>query len=304
MRILITGAGQIGAEIARRARIDGHEAVVVCRTPREVEGARVVVGDAGDPALLARETAQADAVAHCIHAAYDPEAWRRELPRREEAVMDAAAAHDIPVVFPESVYAFGRAAEDLVEGAPLEPCSPLGEVRAELLSARAAHLARTVSVVASDLVGAAASPVASLPLTTVVRPAARGRTPWVLADPEAPHALTDVGDLARAMLHVVAAWDDPALDRVVHAPTGPARSLQDLAAATARCAGERSRRARAVPRAAVRLGSVAGGMLRSLAQQDYLWRAPCRVRPGRLADEGLAPLPWDRLVEGSIAAVR
>jgi len=91
-----------------------------------------------------------------------------DLPDREQAVMDVTAEYGVPVVFPESAYAFGTAAQDLDDGpddgpdggtaeravtGEVEPASPLGEIRARLLAARAAHPARTLSVVAADLIG-------------------------------------------------------------------------------------------------------------------------------------------------------
>ncbi|WP_160165417.1 NAD(P)H-binding protein [Acidipropionibacterium acidipropionici] len=107
MKYLITGAGQIGSAIAQQLIDAGHDVAIIRRSEKPVPGtpsARVIAGDAGDTALLERELDGVDAVFHCIHAAYDADAWRKVLPGRELAVMDAAAARDVPVVFPESVY--------------------------------------------------------------------------------------------------------------------------------------------------------------------------------------------------------
>lgn len=160
-------------------------------------------GDAGDRALMARLTASTppDAVVHTVHAAYDHRVWRTELPPREQAVMGLAAGIGIPVVFPESVYAWGDAARDLTEGTPVAPTTPLGEVRIELLAARAAHSARTLSIVAADLIGPTAATSGSMATALVVRPAAAGRRVWLPGDPAAPHALTQLPDLARALRH-------------------------------------------------------------------------------------------------------
>ncbi|MGO2883140.1 MAG: hypothetical protein ACTIC4_11035, partial [Corynebacterium variabile] len=88
--------------------------------------ADLVRGNAGDRDLLRRVVAGGPggdpvaepvaAVFHCIHTSYDARAWAADLPAREQAVMDVAAEYGVPVVFPESVYAFGTAAQDLDDG--------------------------------------------------------------------------------------------------------------------------------------------------------------------------------------------
>lgn len=145
MKILITGAGQIGNAIVRSLRATGDDVTVIRRSTHPIEGVRVISGDAGERALLEREARSADAIMHCIHAPYTAQAWREELPHREQAVMDVAASLGIPVVFPESVYAFEAQAHDLHEGAPIHPCSPLGAC-APSSSKLARHMRRTPRV--------------------------------------------------------------------------------------------------------------------------------------------------------------
>src|SRR5699024_1937441 len=162
MHFLITGAGQIGTQLVRDLTDAGHTATVLRRSSTPVPAARTHSGDAADPALLRAAADGATAIFHCIHSSYDHRAWLRDLPHRETAVMDAAAARGIPVVFPESVYAFGEGARSLAETSAPAPASPLGQVRARLLAARAAHPARTLSVVAADLIGPTAEAQSSV----------------------------------------------------------------------------------------------------------------------------------------------
>lgn len=300
MRFVVTGAGQIGSAIVRELVEHGHEVTVLRRGAQRVPGARTIQADAGDRNVLRREIDGAAAVFHCVHADYDPVSWRRELPWREAAVMDAAAEAGVPVVFPESVYAFGKGAENLTEGQALNSCSPLGEVRAELLAARAAHASTTVSVVAGDLVGRGATRKGSVPTATVVRPIQHGRTAWVLGDPDAPHAMTVVADLARAM--VAAASEHPNLapggDVVLNAPSPQAISMRDLARLVAGNAVEP--RTRAVPSWPLRLLGAISPTTRSLWHQRYLWNAPSMLEPGVLTTRlGLAPTEWDAVDFGA-----
>lgn len=298
MRALITGAGQIGTQLARDLSAAGHEVVVLRRGTGPMAGARVVSGDAGDPPTLRAAAAGADAIFHCIHAPYSATAWRRELPHRERVAMDVAAELDTPVVFPESVYAFGLGARDLRESAPIAPVSPLGRVRAELLAARAAHPARTASIVASDLVGPTAHPKASVILATVLGPAAAGRPAWVFGDPDAPHAVTFIPDLTRAM--IAAAPLASAGDTLLIAPAPPALSQRQMVRDAAAAAGRAARPVRRIPAAALALGGAVSPLARELFRQRYLWSAPSELRPGRLTAEiGLVPTPWEDILATS-----
>lgn len=67
MRLLVTGAtGRTGQEIVRQARAAGHEVVALVRSEETatplLPGARLVVGDALDPADVARAIGGCDAV--------------------------------------------------------------------------------------------------------------------------------------------------------------------------------------------------------------------------------------------------
>ena len=296
MRYLITGAGQIGAQLARELAEAGHDAVVLRRRPDAVAGATTVAGDAGDRAAV-REAAQgAEAILHCIHAPYSAAAWRRELPGREAAVMDVAADLGIPVVFPESVYAFGLGARDLSEDSPIAPVSPLGRVRAQLLKTRASHTARTASVVASDLLGPTSTKGGSVVLGTLLAPASKGARAWAMGDPDAPHAITYTPDLTRAMLAAVPLARQGGATLL--APTAPARSQRLIVADAAAAAGLSPAGVTRIPTAAFALGALFAAPMRELFHQRYLWNAPSELLPGLLTTElGLLPTPWERVLE-------
>ncbi|PRI10241.1 NAD-dependent epimerase/dehydratase family protein [Leucobacter massiliensis] len=297
MHALITGAGQIGTQLAGDLTADGHQVTVLRRSAGSMPGtgARVIRGDAGDRDAIRSAAEGAAVVFHCIHAAYSAPVWRRELPRRELAVMDVAAELGIPVIFPESVYAFGRGAVDLGETSPIAPASPLGEVRAELLSARSAHPARTASLVASDLVGPTAHAKSSVILGTVLAPAAAGRRAWVLGDPDAPHALTYLPDLSRAM--IAAASLARTGGTVLNAPTGPPLSQRRMAEDAARAVGRKPAGASRIPSAALGACAPFSPAFREIFRQRYLWDSPSALQPGRLTTEfGLDPTPWSEVL--------
>ncbi|WP_449277721.1 NAD-dependent epimerase/dehydratase family protein [Leucobacter sp. GX24907] len=295
MRYLITGAGQIGAQLVQDLSAAGHEPIVLRRRAAPVPGAAMITGDAGDPTTLREAAGGAAAIFHCIHAPYSASAWRRELPTRELAVMDLAAELNIPVVFPESVYAFGIGARELDENSDPAPVSPLGHVRAELLAARAEHPARTASVIASDLVGPTADPKASVITSTIITPASQGRQVWVLGDPDAPHAVTYIPDLTQAMIAAVS-WARRG-GITLNAPTNEATSQRHLAEAIASDAGHSRPTVRRIPAAAFALCTPFSPTSRELFRQRYLWEQQSALLPGRLSTElGLRPSPWSELL--------
>lgn len=306
MRYVITGAGQIGAQLAHDLVRAGHQVTVVRRSAAKTDGPiRAIAADVLNVDAWSSAAEDAAAIFHCIHAPYDSRVWARELPQREQAVLSIAEQHGIPVIFPESVYAFGEQAKSLHEGAPLAPVTPLGQVRADLLRARAQHSAVTLSVVASDLIGPTTG-AGSVATATVLRPLAAGRRAWVFANPDLPHSWTYTPDLAAAMLQCAdrATSLAPSGDAVLHCPTTAPRSLRELASDAADLLGCRAR-VQSVPRPAMWAARWLHPLLRELDRQQYLWRQPSVLRPGRLmTTDGTEPTPWEAALRVSVDAVR
>ncbi|MGO1274445.1 hypothetical protein ACTXOW_08825 [Corynebacterium variabile] len=271
---------------------------------RGATGADLVRGDAGDRDLLRRVVAGGPggepvaepvaAVFHCIHTSYDARAWAADLPDREQAVMDVTAEYGVPVVFPESVYAFGTAAQDLDDGpdggpdggtaeravtGEVEPASPLGEIRARLLAARAAHPARTISVVAADLIGPTADPASAVFQLLVFGPAAAGKRAWVLGDPDVPRSVTWIPDLTAAMVSAAEHAGElaPRGTAVLLAPTTLTMTQRQMAEAVA---PDGRARVSHIPWWILRVAGVFSPMMRELRRQRYLWDAPAVLRPG------------------------
>lgn len=309
MHHLVIGEGQIGRAIIERALTDGDTVTVLRRSTREPSpGIRRISGDARDPQVLREAMTGADAVHAAFHTVYDARVWRRELPVRERAVMDVAAERGIPVVFPESMYGFQGAARDLLEGAAPSPQDAKGEVRISLLAARREHAARTVSVIASDLIGpTAVGTGAAVVDALLIEPILAGRRPIVFGDPSAPHTLTFIPDLARAMLHVARTaeiWTTNAdRDAVLHAPSAPAPTQREIIAATRVQSRRPERRPWRIPRSALRTAAPVSTFARELHGISGLWYRPCVLRPGVLMTQArLEPTIWQEALRETVAA--
>ena len=300
MHYLITGAGQIGTQLVRDLTGSGHSVTVLRRSTAPVPGARTLSGDVADLLLLREAADGASAIFHCVHSSYDHNAWLRDLPHREAAVMDVAAELDIPVVFPESVYAYGEGARSLAETSAVAAASPLGEVRALLLAARASHAARTVSVVAADLIGPTANPQSSVLQLLVMDPAGKGRRAWIMGDPDAARTFTYIPDMTRAM--VAAAQNAEAVaasgDAVLTVPAAPALTQRGMAADAACAKGRKPAGVSRIPTWALRTVGLVSPMFRELAAQSYQWAHPSVMEPGMLATEySVEATPWKEVLE-------
>ena len=318
MHHLLIGEGQIGQEIARHATARGETVTILRRsTVTEAEsrtryGAAAqaishVAGDVLDREALRAAAAGADSILACFHAPYDARIWETFLPPREQAVLDVAHDLGIPVVFPESMYAYQGDAARVTEGAVPTPRDAKGRIRGELMEARRRHPATTVSIVASDVLGPTTRGTgAAVATVLVIEPLLAGRPVVVLADPDAPHSLTHLPDLAEAMVFSAREAElltagAPGRSVVLHAPTDSAHSLRELASLTAELAGVRRQHMIAVPRWLTALLGRVNTLMRELSGIADIWYGPCVLEPGVLTTvHGLEPTPWAEAVGATI----
>jgi nucleoside-diphosphate-sugar epimerase len=310
MHHLVIGEGQIGRALIERALADGDTVTVLRRSVKDpAAGIRRVAGDVLDPSALDAALEGAESVMATFHAPYDARLWREQLPPREAAVLDAAAERGLPVVFPESLYGYQGGAASLAEDASPSPQDEKGRVRVELLAARRAHRARTLSVIASDLIGPSTVGTGSAVATAmVVEPILAGRRAILFGRAEAPHTLTFVPDLAAAMLHAARHAEQlcgETGDAVLNAPAAPARTQRELIAEVSRLAGRPARRPLPIPRIALTLLAPLHTFARELHGISGLWYGPCVQRPGRLErEEGLVPTSWEEAVRATVETAR
>ena len=280
---LVIGNGQIGSEIAAQLSTVGVSVRIATRsgprTPAQVGVSTAVSAssltqsaasapvhikaDASDRAQLARAAEGVDAIFACAHAAYDSRVWERLLPSLDSAVLDTAAQLDIPVVFPESVYAFAGLGDPITETSPFAPVEDKGRIRQRLLDARASHTATSASVVAGDLLGRTAETA-----TSVVRMCiTRGRRAFVPARTDVAHGITVIADLAAAMIRAAELLTDvPAGTHAIHIAPSSNPTLAEIAVFTHSELGSRQKRPLALPRWSVRAAGLVERSMYELAQ--------------------------------------
>ncbi|AQA22884.1 NADH(P)-binding family protein [Rhodococcus sp. MTM3W5.2] len=123
---VVTGAGPVGWTVADQLAAQGHRVRVLTRSgsgPERPNVERLRV-DVSVPGALDAAFEGAAAVFHCTHgSAYSAEAWRRELPSTERAVLAAAGRAGAVVVFPESLYSYGQVDGPITEDTPARPAT-------------------------------------------------------------------------------------------------------------------------------------------------------------------------------------
>ena len=100
MKYLITGAGPVGRAVARELTARGHECIIMSRHGSTLDLGPHVQHITGDATRKESYPANIDGIAHCIHAAYNAEAWRTLLIPAEDTALHIAAERAIPIVFP------------------------------------------------------------------------------------------------------------------------------------------------------------------------------------------------------------
>jgi nucleoside-diphosphate-sugar epimerase len=314
---LVIGNGQIGSEIAAQLIASGTVVRIATRSGRgssstssgattttapseasstagttTVSAPTHIRADASDRAQLAESAAGVDAIFACAHAPYDSRRWEQVLPRLDAAILDTAADLGIPVVFPESVYAFAGLRTPITESSPFAPVEDKGRIRQRLIEARDAHSATSASVIAGDLLGRTAEKWSSVVRMCITEPISAGRRAMVPARTDVPHGITVIADHAAAMIQ--AAEDLKSVPAGTHQlRIAPASNptLADIADFTADVVGKKHKRPLSVPRWATRAIGAFERSFYELNQLAPIWYEPCVIASSDLA-EAVGTTDW------------
>jgi nucleoside-diphosphate-sugar epimerase len=311
---LVIGNGQIGSEIAAQLTAAGIAVRIATRSGARAQqpvtaGAPPLVSaatpaaepapehvktdattpthvraDATDPAQLAEAADGVDVIFACAHAPYDSRKWEQILPRMDQAVLDTAAELNVPVVFPESVYAFAGLDRPITEDSPFAPVDAKGRIRQRLLESRTAHPATSASVIAGDLLGRTAEPKSSVVRMCITEPISHGRRALLPARADVAHGITVIADLADAMIR--------AAELLADSPTGTHRlliapasnpTLAEIAEFTHAELGSRAKKPLALPHWVIGVIGLLDRSMFEVGQLGPIWYEPCIVEPGILA---------------------
>ncbi len=303
-RHVVVGKGAIGTTLAAQLASAGHEVLLVSRsTPATPLPAPVrhEATDVAAPGALTSLTRGAEVIYNCVNPPYHR--WVTAWPPLHEAFLDAAEANDAVLVTTSNLYGHGPVDGSMDEDTPLTSTETKGRVRAAMWrSALARHEAgrvRVTEVRAADYFGPLAGEAAHYG-SRMLAPLLAGRTLRPVGDPDQPHAIAYVPDLARTL---AAAGANPAAwGRAWLAPHHPAETFREVAGRFARAAGVDHPRISPVPASVLALGAAFSPMLREVRRVSYQFSAPFLVDSSRSEQTlGVRATPWDEAVEATLA---
>ena len=300
---LVIGNGQIGSEIATQLIASGTDVRIATRSGRgsssasggatnttapsetsstsgttTVSAPTHLKADASDRAQLAEAAQGVDAIFACAHAAYDSRTWEQLLPRLDAAILDTAADLGIPVVFPESVYAFAGLDAPITETSPFAPVEDKGRIRQRLIEARDSHPATSASVIAGDK-------WSSVVRMCITEPVSAGRRAMVPARTDVPHGITVIADHAAAMIQAAEDLKDvPAGTHQLRIAPASNPTLAEIADFTADVLEKKHKRPLSVPRWATRAIGAFERSFYELNQLAPIWYEPCVIDSSDLAE--------------------
>ena len=304
-RHVILGKGPIGRTLADQLARAGHDVTVLSRSgaPAPTSGAiRHTALDVADADALAAATEGAEALYNCLNPAYHR--WVTDWPPLAHAALHAAEASGAVLVTVGNLDAYGPGTHPMREDSPLASVEAKGVVRATMWrGAQAAHDAgrlRATEVRGSDYLGPGSGMNAHAG-DRMLAPLLAGRRLRPIGSADQPHSWTYLPDFARAL--AAAATTPAAWGHAWHAPTPEPLTYRELATRFADAAGAPRPRISPVPMWLVgALGPVAP-MLREIHRIGYQFTDPFVLDSARSQQVlGLAPTPWEAIVEQTLAA--
>ncbi|MHB8140072.1 MAG: NAD-dependent epimerase/dehydratase family protein [Vulcanimicrobiaceae bacterium] len=304
---VVFGAGQVGQRLAEQLAAAGKRVRIVRRSPLAAAGVEVRRGDASDRQVCIEAAAGATTLYHCMNPPYSAAVWADALPRWMDNLIEAAGRNNARLVVLDNVYALGKPAGHLLsEDSPVNPCSPLGEIRARVAQ-RLFDAHRRGDVVAtigraSDFYGPGGGS-ASFMGDIFWRPALAGKTVRVPIDPDAVHTYHYIPDVATGLATLGCA-ERSAYGGPWMLPCTPAETMRTLARRCAQYLG-REIRLTEIPRWLPKTLGIVSPPMRELAHMRYQWDEPFVVDDSRFrARFGVAPTDVERAAEKTVAWAR
>lgn len=222
IHVAVVGAGQIGTPVVERLVALGARVTWISRTrPRSLpQGTEHRSVDASDARALAEAIRGAQAVIAAVNPAiYDAKVWRDTLPPLHRGLIEAVSKVGSRLVVLDALYLYALDQGPLKPETAHQPSTQKGNIRkqvADMLSdAQAAGQIRATVLRASDFWGPELS--SALITRDGVSALKRGKRPFLIGDPDQPHAFSHRDDVVNALVNLALAAPDVE-GRVFHAP--------------------------------------------------------------------------------------
>lgn len=273
LHVVLGGNGGTGGAIVRELVARGLPVRSVSRTPRGSgdHGVDHVAADLTDPGQTRRAVDGATVVYHAANPPYHR--WPEQFPPLNRTILAATGAAGARLVFADNLYMYGPDAGVMTEQSPQRGTDRKGRLRAalagELLAAhRSGDCAVTIGR-SSDYFGPGG--LASALGDRLFDAAIAGKPIRWLGDPDAPHSVAYLPDIARGLVTLGLA--DEAAGQVWHLPSSGSPSGREFVAAVAETLGHELKLS-PTPRWMIRLVGLFSAQVREIGEVMYQWEAP------------------------------
>jgi nucleoside-diphosphate-sugar epimerase len=301
---IVIGAGPIGTATALLLADRGDEVALVTRSGSGPTHPAITLtpADAASAATMAEVAGGAVAIYNCANPAYNR--WPTDWPPIAQALLSAAESSGAVLVTVSNLYGYGPVSGPMTENLPLAAKGPKGKVRAQMwrdaLSAHEAGRVRTTEVRGSDYLG---PDVQGHLGDRVVPKLLAGKDVTVMKSADSLHSWTATSDVARLLVTV--ALDERAWGKPWHVPSNQPRTQREVVGDLCRVAGVRPVAVKEYPPLLIRAMGLFNPVMRELPEVAYQLEDPF-VLDSTAAEHtlGLAPTPWDDVLNGVITSFR
>jgi nucleoside-diphosphate-sugar epimerase len=273
LHVVLGAGGGTGSAIVAELAERGLAVRRVTRVPDAAGRAEAgsVVADLTDVEQTVRAIEGAAVVYHAANPPYHR--WSKLFPLLNRSIVAATSRVGARLVYADNLYMYGPGAGLMTEETPPRATDSKGALRAHLASELlAAHRAGDCEVTigrSSDYFGPAGT--SSAIGERVFSAALAGKdVPW-LGDPDVPHSVAYLPDIARALVSLGLA--EQATGKVWHLPSSGAPTGREFVAAIGAALGQELK-VRPTPRWMVRMAGLVSPQIREIAGVMYQWEAP------------------------------
>jgi nucleoside-diphosphate-sugar epimerase len=243
-------------------------------------GVEVIAADIADPEAAARACAGAAVIYGCV--GLDYAGWPEKWPPMMAGMIAGAESAGASFVFMDNCYMYGPVDEPMREDMPLTTYGRKPATRARITrmwqEAHATGRVPVASVRASDFYGpgVANSALGDRSLGRI----AAGKSAQIVGDPDQPHSVTFVPDIARALMTVADAPDS--FGEAWNVPNAPDRTIRELLGLFATQVGQ-PLKVQVMPKVLMTALGLFDVNVRELKEMLYQWERPFIVDSSKFA---------------------
>ena len=238
--ITIIGAGGSIANCLVPLIIANNEPLrLLSRSGYSTSGADCRKVDVSNQKELATAVKGSKVVILLVGIEYTTAIWQAQWPQIMDNCISACIENNVPFIFFDNVYMYGKVDGVMTESTPFNPCSKKGEIRATIAS----HLLQQVKknnirasiARAADFYGPYAEEKSFFHQLVLKNLRAGKKAQWMM-NPKVPHSFSYTHDMAKGLYML--AQDESTLNQTWHMPTAsPAISGEEMIALAAQMMG-------------------------------------------------------------------